>query len=207
MFDPNQLLELVKGQYLAYGYLIVLIAAYVEYVFPIGYFWPGGTFIMLGVVYSIDGKLSWPLIVGLVWLGASLGNVTNYWLGQAGLLQLLKASRFYPRFAPYLERAQRFMEKRGQRAVFLSQFIGYIRPVVSVLAGTTRLPFGRFMISQVPGVLLWNIIFCGVGYLLAKTVGNIETLMSGLGLIILVIVGLSWLGLRYFTRRRQGRSG
>lgn len=198
----NELLDLIKDQYLSYGYLIVLVAAYLEYLVIVGYLWPGGTVILLGILYSVNGELSLPLIIGLVWLGAILGNMTNYWLGQAGLLRLLKGNRFYPKIEPYLNKAQDFMSRYGRRSIFFSQFVGYIRPFVVVLAGAVKMPFRLFMVFQVPALLIWNILFCGAGFLLVKSFSNVETIMSGIGLAMVVLVGLLWLLYRFFLRPR-----
>ncbi len=198
----SQILDVIKDQYLSYGYLILIIATYIEYVILAGWVWPGGTLVLLGVVYSIDGQLSFPLVVGAVWLGAALGNATNYWLGYAGVLKLLMRSRFYPKIKPYLDRAHDFMIKFGRRSIFFSQFIGAVRPFVCLLAGAVRMPARQFFVYQLPAVLLWNIIFCGAGYLLAKSVNNVETLVSGFGLVIVTITGLVWLSYRLIMRRR-----
>ncbi len=202
VYSLTEILDLVKAQYLSYGYLIVLVATYIEYVVLLGYIWPGGTVILIGLIYSVNGQLSWLLIVGAFWVGAVLGNLTNYWLGRKGALGLLKASRFYPKFEPYLIRASEFLTKYGRRSVFISQLVGYIRPFVALLAGAAGMPLRQFMLFQLPAVLLWDIIFCGLGYLLARSFSNVESILSGIGLVILVLVGLTWLGYRFFMRRR-----
>lgn len=203
MLDAGQILDAIKDHYLAYGYLILIIATYIEYVILAGLIWPGGTLILLGVVYSIDGQLSFPLVVGAVWLGAALGNATNYWLGYIGALRLITGNRFYPYIKPYMDRAHHFMTKFGRRSIFFSQFIGAVRPFVCLLAGSVKMPARQFFLYQLPAVLLWNIIFCGAGYLLAKSVNNIETLVSGFGVAVVTIMVLVWLGYRLVVRRRR----
>jgi membrane protein DedA with SNARE-associated domain len=202
MPNTNQIIDLIRDQYLSYGYLIVLVAAFLEYIIGVGFLWPGGTLILLGVLYCVNGQLSLPLLIGAVWIGAVLGNLVTYWLGLAGVLRLIKASRFYPKIEPYLERAHNFMLNYGRRSVFISQFIGYVRPFVSLLAGAVRLPFHHFLVYQIPAALIWNIIFCGVGFLLVKSFSNVEMLMSGLGIAIMAIVAVAWFGYRFFLRRR-----
>lgn len=202
MPDWNQLLYLIKEQYHSYGYLIVLVAAFLEYLVIIGYLWPGGTVILLGVLYCVNGELSLPLIIVAVWIGAVLGNLVNYWLGKGGLLRLLKTSRFYPKIERYLDKAHDFMTKYGRRSVFFSQFVGYIRPFVVVLAGAVHFDFRLFMLFQVPALLVWNILFCGAGFLLVQTFSNVETIMSGIGVAIVVFIGLLWLLYRFFLRKR-----
>jgi len=198
----NQIIDLIKDQYLSYGYLIVLVAAFLEYIIGLGFLWPGGTIILLGVLYCSNGQLSLPILIGAVWIGAILGNLLTYWLGLAGLLRLIKASRFYPKIEPYLERAHNFMLSYGRRSVFISQFIGYVRPFVSLMAGAVRLPLHHFLLYQISATLIWNIIFCGTGFLLVKSFNNVESLMSGIGLGIFALVLVVWIGYRFFLRQR-----
>ncbi len=202
MPDFNQLLELIKAQYLSYGYLIVFLAAYFEFVILLGYIWPGGTIIIIGITYSIDGRLSFPLLALLVVLGAVLGNLTSYLLGRQGIMRPIEKSRFFPRFAPYLERASKFMTRYGPHSVFLSQFVGYARPFVMVLAGTVRMSLPQFLLYQIPGAIIWNLFFCGLAFLLAKTL-NVESLVSGIGLTVAVLVILAYFGYRFFLHRKN----
>jgi membrane protein DedA with SNARE-associated domain len=203
MPDINQILDTIKDQYLNYGYLILLLAGLIEYIALLGLLWPGGTIIVIGMVYCVSGQLSFPIAVGMVFLGAALGNAINFWLGRAGVLKLIKANRFYPKIEPYMDQAHNFMEKYGRRSLFLSQFIGAVRPFVCIMAGALRVPARQFFIYQLPALLLWNIIFCGGAYLLAHSVKNVEGLMSWFGVAIAGIFAIIWLSYRFVKRRRS----
>ncbi len=187
MIDLTPIVDIIKGQYLSFGYLIVFLAVFLKHIILVSLVWPGGTLLIVGVVFAVSGQLSFLLILLFAWLGALLGNTANYVLGRKGVLEIIKASRFYPRIERYMNLAFRFMKKHGRSSIFLAQFLGHLRPLVSILAGGVKMPFQEFFIFQLPAVIIWYLIYCGLGFFLAKTV-NIDDLFST---VTWVIVGLA----------------
>ncbi len=201
MIDFSWLIDLIKGQYLTFGYLIVLVAVFLKHIVLVSLIWPGGTLLVLGVLFSLSGQLSFPLVVLFAWLGAVLGNMVNYELGRRGVLEILKASRFYPRLEPYLNLALRFIKKHGPFSIFLSQFIGHLRPVVCILAGGAKMPFRDFFLFQLPAALLWYIIFCGLAFLLALTL-NVEAFLNNIGWGVVGLALIFGLIYNFFLKKK-----
>src|SRR5690242_19661990 len=61
------------------GYLILGLAALIEYVFPP---FPGDTVLVLGGVYAVRGERPWPWVLLVVTLGSVIGAALNYGVGR-----------------------------------------------------------------------------------------------------------------------------
>ncbi len=95
--------------------------------------------------------------------GAQLGYV----IGQRCGTRLFKPdARFFK--TEYLERAQEFFEQRGPRAVVLARFIPFVRTIVPMLAGTSRMPLRKFFAANVIGAAIWAVGISLLGYWLGK---------------------------------------
>ena len=65
----------------------------------------------------------------------------------------------------YLERAQGFFDRSGPRAVVLARFIPFVRTIVPMLAGTSRMPQRAFATANIVGAALWAVGVSLLGYL------------------------------------------
>jgi membrane protein DedA with SNARE-associated domain len=52
--------------------------------------------------------------------------------------------------------------------IFLSKLIPVLRTVISIPAGVLRLSFYGYTIASVMGILVWNLVFVGAGYLFGE---------------------------------------
>src|SRR5689334_2355030 len=117
MPDLGQIIELIKSQYASYGYLIVLIAAYMENTILLGIVLPGSSMLILGAAFAAQGTLSLPLVILLGWVGMFLGCCTDYWIGRAGLWRLIEKTRLGRWLSPGLKEAQLILERWGGRSI------------------------------------------------------------------------------------------
>lgn len=204
----NNILEFVKQQYATFGYLIVFLGAYFENTIFLGLILPGGSLVLLGAIYSSEGTMFLPLVILFGWLGMFLGNSTDFWLGKVGVLRLIEKSRFKEKMRPHLETARKFLDRRGGWAIFFSHFIGHIRSFVAITAGATRFPYIRFARFELAAALAWNIMYCLAGFFFAQSIHKIESLFSGLGISLVIVLVVAFLGYKAFGwwRERQPKT-
>lgn len=101
-----------------------------------------------------------------------------------------------------LDRAERFFDRHGGRAVFLGRFVGALRAVVPFAAGAARMPYGRFLVWNVAASIAWVAAVVGAGWALGGTVAAVVEDVSA-GLSVLVVAALVVLLVR--RRRRAGQ--
>ena len=116
-------------------------------------------------------------------IAAVLGNVSGYWIGR-----LIGPPLFKPRAGligkilnpKYVAKTHDFFERYGSRALILARFVPIVRTFVTLVAGVSRMSFGKFIGYTAIGGVLWA---CGVtigGYFL----GNIPVIKNNIDLVL-----------------------
>lgn len=127
----------------------------------------------------------------LATLGSTVvGGALAFWLGRRGAPWLM--ARISPR-----ERAQadHFFERWGAMAVLMSRPVPIIAETVGILAGTTRMGWGRFLVSVLLGNLPPAILYAFAG----ASAKNASYSVA----IFLILVGLA--GAWWLIGRRTAR--
>lgn len=199
--DVSALLATGLTLYERFGYLLVLLGAWMEHSLILGVVVPGGTLVSLGGAAARLGSLQLPLTIFVGALGMVAGASTDYWLGRSGLATLLLRSRFGPRLRPRLDRAADVLRRHGWWAITLVHALGAGRSAMAVTAGACRMPFWRFVLCEVPAAALWSTFFTLLGYGLATNLDLILSLVRRAGLVILLLL-LVFVLVRWTRRRR-----
>jgi undecaprenyl-diphosphatase len=177
-----------------YGYLAVLVLVGLE---SLGLPLPGETALLTASAYAATGHLSIVGVVGAAVIGAVLGDAGAYWIGRTGGLALVRRyGRLLRLDDAKLERAQGFYRRHGGKTVFFGRFVSLLRILAALLAGVTRMPYGRFTLYNVAGGICWATLFGALGYsfgrelpALQRTVGQVGALL-GLLVALLVVVAV-----------------
>ncbi|MCX4330650.1 MAG: DedA family protein [Muribaculaceae bacterium] len=108
--------------------------------------------------------------------GALFGSIINYvlamWIGRPivygfarsrlGAICMITPDK--------IQRSEEYFDKHGAMSTFIGRLIPVIRQLISIPAGLARMNFSKFVFYTSAGAAIWNIILCGLGVLLAKTV-------------------------------------
>lgn len=108
--------------------------------------------------------------------GALFGSIINYvlamWIGRPivygfarsrlGAICMITPDKIL--------RSEEYFDKHGAMSTFIGRLIPVIRQLISIPAGLARMNFSKFVFYTSAGAAIWNIILCGLGVLLAKTV-------------------------------------
>jgi membrane protein DedA with SNARE-associated domain len=184
-------------------YPLVSVLAYLEAAAFVGLLVPGELTVVLGGAVARDGKISIEFLFVLVWLAAVAGDTTGFMLGRKlgrGFL-LHHGPRFH--ITPQVvERVEGIFDRHGGKAIILGRFIGVARAVTPFLAGSSHLPFRRFLAFDVAGAGAWAATFLGVGYVVAASASGAASLSHKIGLAIgaAAVVGAAALGIRQVSR-------
>ncbi|MRH90228.1 DedA family protein [Nocardia sp. SYP-A9097] len=201
----NSLLHRILDIAPVWVYLIVTALVFVEDAIFVGFVVPGETAAVLGGVAASQGHVQlWAMIV-LVVVAAIVGDSVGYEVGKKVGPRLL-AVRMLDKHRGRVEQAQDFLAKRGGWAVFLGRFTAFFRAMMPALAGTSKMPYRRFLAFNAFGGIVWGATFVVLGYIagnsyerVAKTVGR----DIAIGVAILIIVGLILWKLRERRRERS----
>ncbi|WP_395243302.1 DedA family protein [Agromyces sp. MMS24-K17] len=139
------------------------------------------------------------VIVGAL-VGESIGFAIGRWFGPH-----LVHSRLGRRIGEAnWARAQRYVERRGGPAVFISRFLPVLHSIVPLVVGMSTMRYRRFMAWTVPACLVWTTAYVTVGWLAADSYRELsrELHWAGyvfVGIIVVFLVGV-WLVKKLIVR-------
>ena len=188
------------------AYIAVFCLVFAEDALFVGFVIPGETAAVLGGVVASRGEVVLGTMMALVVAAAIIGDTVGYEVGKHLGSRLMK-TRALARHSGRLENAQDFLRRKGGSAVFLGRFTAFFRAVMPALAGTSRMPYGRFLAYNAAGGIAWGIGFVLLGFLagnsyeaVAQTVGrDLAVVIAVLGVAALIVWHLR------SRRRRQRR--
>ena len=115
------------------------------------------------------GRMDAALALGSCILGGLLGSYVNYWIAsRAGRWVFVRYGRWVLVSERSLDRSERFFQRHGPIAVFVSRLFPVLRHLVSIPAGIARMPLGRFFLYTGAGAGIWGAILMGIGWVIGK---------------------------------------
>jgi membrane protein DedA with SNARE-associated domain len=193
---PDWIIEL----FARYGYAVVFFGVFLENTgLPV----PGETALLAGAALSRSGRLSLPWVIVTAIAGAILGDNLGFLIGRRGGRVLV--DRFGPRVGLTRDRLlqfDRFFDRHGAKTVFIARFVTGLRVFGALLAGTSGLSWGRFLLYNSTGAIAWATTFGGVGYMLAYSWQTLELWIGRSGLVLLAAIAIVGL-LTVLHKRRQ----
>lgn len=181
-----------------YGYLVVFFGVMLE---SAGISLPGETILIASGALAHRGVLDFgdALIFGA--LGAVLGDQLGYWAGRfGGRAFVLRWGRYLLITPERLALAEAFFDRHGGRAVFLARFVSGLRVFGALVAGTSRMPWGRFAVYNALGGTVWATAAVSVGYFLWASISLVEHWVGRVSLSLIAVLTLVLL-LRWIYRK------
>ncbi|MDP4024615.1 DedA family protein [Methylobacterium sp. NEAU 140] len=112
-----------------------------------------------------------PTVILAAVAGAVLGDNLGYAIGRGAGRAIL--ARYGPQIGlgPPRQRLGHYLFLRyGGRIVIVARFVSVLRTAVSLLAGTTHMPWPRFLACNASGAIAWASLVGGGAYLLGERV-------------------------------------
>jgi membrane-associated protein len=167
------------------GYFAILLIVAGDGVFPI---LPGETAIIAGAVFAGRGDLELPLVILAGAVGAVIGDSAAYWIGRAGGDQI---RRGLVRLAgeDRITAAERMVARRGSALVFVGRFLPGIRLAINISCGAGQMAYGRFLVFDSLGALIWSSQAALLGYFAGRAFADQLWVAFAVGLGVAAIVG------------------
>lgn len=151
-----------------------------------GFFLPGDSLLFTAGLLASQGYIDfWPLLI-LSAIAAIVGDSVGYAFGRKVGPKLFtrEDSRFFKK--AYLERTRIFYERHGKKTIILARFVPIVRTFAPILAGVGEMHYKTFLSYNIIGGLGWTIGLLSLGYVLGKTITDIDRYL--LPIIILIII-------------------
>ncbi|HEY3840245.1 MAG TPA: hypothetical protein VGL72_26915, partial [Bryobacteraceae bacterium] len=95
--------------------------------------------------------------------------------------------------------------KYGMRSLLVAKFVPGLNTVAAPMAGRSGAALGRFLAFDACGVLLWLVVYTGLGYTFSDQLEDVAAYAGrmGSGLVVLIVSVLAaWLVWKYIQRQR-----
>ena len=190
LLDAAPDLDTLRELLLRWGYGVVFVAMLLE---NAGLPLPGETVTLLAGYAAGSGQLQPLGVMGAAAAGAILGDNIGYWVGRrAGWPLILRVGGWLGQGPAQLEvLRERFLRHAG-KSVLLGRFVAVLRVVAGPMAGAVGMPYGRFLLCNCVGALLWSGLMVGIAWLGGRWVPFDRLLEGviqfGLGVLVLVAV-------------------
>ena len=184
------------------GYPGITLAVFLESGVPFGFFLPGASMLFTAGLLASQGFFNPWILIPLITIAAILGDNTGYWIGRKlGVRLFLRPdSRFFKH--RHLERAKRFYDAYGTRALLFGRFVPIVRTFAPIVAGIVAMNYRAFIIYNIMGALGWATGITFLGYWLGAKIPAIGEYLTPiiLGIIVVSCVPLAW---DFFKRKRE----
>ncbi len=132
-------------------------------------------------------------------IGCVIGSIAAYGIGYAGGRPLmLKYGRYVLISQHDADKADQFFQKWGSATAFFSRLLPVVRTYISLPAGITKMPFGKFCLYTFLGSFPWCILLAYLGTVLGNNLDRLKPIFNSLDVVIVLAVVI--LVVLYVTR-------
>jgi membrane protein DedA with SNARE-associated domain len=182
-------------------YVLVGAMAFLETGAFIGFIAPGEFTVILGGVIAGEGTISIIPLIGIVWVCAIAGDSTSFFIGhKVGRRFMLKHGPKVRITEERFHQVEDYFDRHGGKTIVIGRFLGFVRPLAPFIAGTSRMPYSRFLPYSVVGTGLWGTTFCLIGYIFWRSFDKVSKIVGQATLalgVLAVVAGGIW-----YARRR-----
>ena len=197
MFEFNEVILWLKDnpEWIALG---VFGAAFIESFALIGVVIPG--VLLLAVISGMAAStLNVFELVLIAYVASFLADILSFLLGTGISKSIDKLWPFY-KYPNLLIQGRSFVKRFGILGVFVGKFVGPIRPLLPLTAGSLGMNFKYFLTVEIFSSFLWAILYTVPGYYAGKSILDSQ---FNLNWLIAIIIGVAILIVivRYFNRK------
>lgn len=187
----NNLLGLLTASFIRVGWPAIFLSLFIE---NVGIPFPT-EFAYLAALALSAAKARPPIaILTLLTVAHTTGAATAYVLGRWGGQRNFGQS---PHYRGMRDRLKEWFDQWGGLTVFVTRFIGYVRPWSSLVAGFVRFPFWSFLILTAVGSFLFSLITWYSSWLF------LTLWQRYAGLQVFIVVGLFVVVTVWWLKRRR----
>ena len=159
------MIDWIGANLAVYGPWLVGGMAMMETALLIGLVLPAEPTIIVATAFALEGHFSFGSVVIAAVLGAGLGDSVGFLVGRLGGAQVLRGKGRLARVARrQQDRASVLFDRHPISAVTLARIIPFVRTIMPPAAGSTALPYRRFLVFDLLGVVGWAVVGLGIAY-------------------------------------------
>ena len=197
MFEFNEVILWLKDnpEWIALG---VFGAAFIESFALIGVIIPG--VVLLAVISGMAAStLNVFELVLIAYVASFLADILSFLLG-TGVSKSIDKLWPFNKYPNLLVQGRGFVKRFGILGVFVGKFIGPIRPLLPLTAGSLGMNFKYFLTVEIFSSFLWALLYTVPGYYAGKSILDSQFDLNWLIAIKIVVVVLILI-IKYFNSK------
>ncbi len=184
----------------SYFIIIVFFVTLFESLPILGAITPGTLLLLFFGFSGASLGIDISLIILASTVGSIMGDVSGYILGKYGSAFLIKHKKLLK--ASHIEDGRKFFSNHGFKSIFIGRFVGIMRPIVSLIAGSISMRFSKFIFFDILASFIWSTLYIVVGFYFGQHFRQIELFLSRIGLFMMVILFIL-AGIYYFKFKKN----
>jgi membrane protein DedA with SNARE-associated domain len=130
-----------------------------------------------------------PIILATV-SGGFVGDLIGYGIGRRAGERLREGRGWSARtLRRYEATAGRVLGGHPVYAVTIARIVSFVRTIMPLNAGMARIPFGRYLALEIPGLLAWAAIYLSIGVLAGRSWALATSLVGTGWLLVFLLAG------------------
>ena len=197
--------EFILSMMNQFGYIGVFLLIAIENIFPPI---PSEVILLFGGFMTTYSELNIILMIIFATLGSLLGAIVLYYIGKILNKERLKKivsgkiGKVLRLKNSDIDKADEWFDTKGNKTVFFCRFIPIVRSLISIPAGMSEMPLGKFFLYT----LIWNTVLIVIGSIVGEnwqSILNIFDTYSNIVLVLLVIIFVVGVYLFYHTKNKK----
>ncbi len=164
--------------------------AVLETSFVTGLVVPSGTIAALAVAIADQtGASLLPIVIATV-SGGFVGDMLGYGIGRQAGERLRTGQGWASRtLRRYESTAGRILGGHPVYSVTVARIVSFVRTLMPLNAGMSRVPLPTFVLLEIPGLLAWAALYLSIGLLAGRSWALVSSLVGTGWLVLFCVVG------------------
>ena len=192
-----------------FGYLGVFLLIAIENIFPPI---PSEAVLLFGGFMTTYAGLNIVVMIIAATLGSLVGGIVLYFIGRIFNKERLKKiisgkiGKVLRLKAEDIDKADKWFDEKGNKTVFFCRFIPIVRSLISIPAGMSQMPLGKFFLYTTVGSAIWNTVLLTIGNIVGENWASMLTIFeqySHITLIVLAVIFILGCGIFYCKKTNK----
>lgn len=193
-----------------FGYFGVFFLILIENVFPPI---PSEVILLFSGFFSSYTSLSVFYMILASILGSFLGAIILYYIGKIFNKERLKKivngrlGKILFLKENDIDKADEWFDNKGNKSVFFCRFVPIVRSLISIPAGMSEMPMGKFIIYTICGSMIWNTVLICLGYRLGSNWEYVLTILDKYQMLVIVILVIifGYVIIKFYRKKRKSK--